>query len=81
MRSPLSHFACISDTSLAWLQLAWEMLEVARSIYLKMGDAKALALAGTRILINAFTPCLALMSCSQTCLTIGLIPYMLHAPE
>lgn len=29
------------------LQLAWEMLEVARSIYSKMGDEKALALAGT----------------------------------
>ena len=28
------------------LQLAWEMLEVARSIYSKMGDEKALALAG-----------------------------------
>ena len=32
--------------SVQYLQLAWEMLEVARSIYSKMGDEKALALAG-----------------------------------
>ena len=31
------------------LQLAWEMLEVARSIYSKMGDEKALDLAGTSV--------------------------------
>ena len=32
-------------------QLAWEMLEVARSIYSKMGDERALALAGISISI------------------------------
>ncbi|CAK0783497.1 hypothetical protein CVIRNUC_006696 [Coccomyxa viridis] len=34
------------------MQLAWEMLEVARSIYSKMGDEKALALADVHVLLG-----------------------------
>ena len=37
------------SVEMSCMQLAWEMLEVARSIYSKMGDEKALALAGTSV--------------------------------
>lgn len=51
-----------------YLQLAWETLEAARSIYSKMGDEKGLDLAGNRPSMQCIHPFWACkLQCIQTC--------------
>ena len=61
------------------LQLAWEMLEVARSIYSKMGDEKALALCRyfhAHCICMAFNGIMASIASISKRKTLGTLPVM-----